>query len=73
MAKLHPNKEISNAIEYALENGWNFRKSNGHIFGILYCPANSRSGCRLAVYSTPRNPTAHAKDILRAVDKCECG
>ncbi|WP_339747378.1 hypothetical protein [uncultured Rubinisphaera sp.] len=73
MAKLHPNKEISQAIEYAIEQGWKFIKSNGHVFGILHCPANNREGCKRSIFSTPRNPEAHARDILRAVSRCSHG
>ena len=72
MAKNHPNKEISAAIDFALANGWRFEKSNGHIFGMLYCPANKRSGCKKGVFSTPRNTTAHAKDIRKFVLRCDC-
>ena len=45
-------------------------KWKGHIFGTLWCPLQTREGCRFRVYSTPRNPEDHAKRIRRAVDGC---
>ena len=34
-------------------------------------PERTRAGCRLHVWSTPRNPFAHAKDLRRDIDKCQ--
>ena len=68
----HPNKHIRAAIKYAEDAGWTFRKAAGraHVFGRLFCPQHDRNGCVKAVYSTPRDPEDHAKDIRRAVDRC---
>ena len=68
----HPNKEIRAAVDYALANGWRLVEagSHSHIWGTLLCSHADRSGCRKAVYCTPRNPQNHAKDIRRAVDGC---
>ncbi|MBI1346984.1 hypothetical protein GC163_11920 [bacterium] len=65
----HANKHIRDAIEYAQEKGWTLRPGH-HAFCILYCPAGMRGGCQKSVWSTPRNPEAHARDIRREVDKC---
>lgn len=70
MAKSHPNKHIREAIKYAERHGWTFTPSASHIFGTLWCRGGERDGCRQPVYSTPRVPEAHAKDIRRAVDRC---
>jgi hypothetical protein len=72
MATDHPNKHIQAAIEYALRQGWTLQKAGprAHVWGRLYCPRNDRSGCIRAVYSTPRHPEDHAKDLERAVDRC---
>ena len=69
----HPNKHIRTAVEYALSHGWTLRKSGprAHIWGRLYCSLRSRDGCSRAVYSTPKCPEDHAKDIRRAVDRCQ--
>lgn len=64
----HPNKHIREAIRYAEQHGWTFEKSRGHIFGTLRCPV--RGACRHSVFSTPRNPEGHAKEIRRVVDRC---
>jgi hypothetical protein len=67
----HPHKEIEGAVQYAEAHEWRFIKGKGHGWGRLLCPFNSREGCQVSVWSTPRNPERHAKDILRAVDRCE--
>jgi len=68
----HPNKHIREAVDYALAHGWTLRKAGAqaHIWGMVYCPQHDRTGCHRAVYSTPRIPEAHARDICRAVDRC---
>ena len=68
----HPNKEIREAIDDALANGWRLQKSSGHAhsWGTLYCPLANRNGCRFFIRSTPSNPHAHAYALRRAVDKC---
>ena len=70
MAKRHPNKHIQGAVEHALEQGWRLVESQGHAWGILFCPHGQRGGCQISVYSTPRNPQAHARRIRREVDGC---
>ena len=71
----HPNKHIRGAIEYALNHGWTLQKARAraHIWGRLYCPQHDRDGCARAVYSTPKNPEDHAKDIRRSADRCPHG
>ncbi len=61
----HPNKHIREAIEYAEAHGWRLHegKRRAHIFGTLWCPLATREGCRFRVYSTPRHPEDHARDI----------
>jgi hypothetical protein len=70
VAKHHPNKEVSDAIAYALSLGWRFVKGSGHRFGTLLCPQADRSGCRVGVASTPQNPGQHARRIRHDVDRC---
>jgi len=69
----HPNKHIREAIKYAEQHGWRFTLSQGHNFGLLWCAEASRDGCRQPVYSTPRNPERHARDIRRSVETCPHG
>jgi hypothetical protein len=66
---MHPNKHIREALKYAAENGWLFSKSHGHPFGRIKCGFGHRR-CQLSIWSTPRNPEAHAKAIRRVVDAC---
>ena len=70
MAKHHPNKEVSDAIDQALGLGWRFILGSGHVFGTLMCPEESRTGCRITVFSTPKNPGNHARWIRRQVEAC---
>lgn len=69
----HPNKAIEAAIQYAEDNGWRYREAGGssHAWGRLLCPEESREGCQMSIWSTPRNPENHAKQIRRRVDNCE--
>lgn len=69
----HPNKEIQKAIDYAEGHGWTIIKSNAqaHAWGKMRCPEGSRDGCKQrSIYSTPRNPTKHARQLMRFVDQC---
>ena len=67
----HPKKEIEEAVVYAESRGWDLIRSGSHVWGILHCPGRGRGGHRVSVYSTPRNPTAHARDLRREVDRCQ--
>ena len=71
--RLHTDKHIRLAIQAALNRGSRLRPGGGHAFCVLYCPANERGGCLKSVWSTPRNPEAHARDILRSVTRCPHG
>jgi len=63
------------ALEYAEAQGWTVEKARGHAWGRLYCPYNDaecRCGefCITSVWSTPRNPGNHARQLTRVVDNC---
>ena len=64
----HPDKEVEDAVSYAESLGWRVRMQ-GH-WGRLYCPHADRDGCQVGVNGTPRNAGDHARQILRAVDRC---
>jgi hypothetical protein len=66
----HPNKEIEAAVAYAEGQGWTWFKVQGHAWGKLYCPHHDRDGCIVFVWSTPRVPEHHARQIRREVDRC---
>jgi hypothetical protein len=66
----HPNKEIESAIQHAEDRGWRVLAGGSHAWGFLYCPEQTREGCRVPVYSTPRNPEGHARRILQRIDGC---
>lgn len=78
--KKHPKKEIQAAIVYAESKGWRIEASggSGHSWGQMYCPYNEndcRCGeyCISSIWSTPRSPGNHAKQIRRVVDNCTGG
>lgn len=63
----HPKKEVEQALRYGEENQWTVEQTaSGHSWGVARC----EKGCKVAVWSTPKNPGNHAKGIRRAVDKC---
>lgn len=72
--KRHPSKAIEEAVVYAEQKGWRYKKTgnSAHAWGRLLCPQISQEGCKLSVWSTPANPENHAKQIKRAVDRCIC-
>lgn len=75
LSNRHPDKDIQEAIEVALAAGWKLvkRKGKGHAWCILLCPLSDRTGCRISVWTTPRNANNHANQITRKVAKCDCG
>lgn len=76
MARLrHPNKHIDRAIEYAVSLGWTVEKSgaHAHAWGRLFCPHSTREGCIISVWSTPRVPENHARQIRQRIDGCPHG
>jgi hypothetical protein len=77
MDKKHSKKEVREAIEYAKSKGWRIQLSSGsgHAWGQMYCPYNDkdcRCGefCIASIWSTPRSPVSHARQIRKVVDKC---
>lgn len=69
----HPNKDVEAAIQHAEDHKWTVKKG-GH-WGFLYCPFNDaecRCGtrCKAGIWSTPKNPGNHAKQLREVVDGC---
>lgn len=69
----HQNKHVDRAVSYAVSLGWRLEMSSGHAWGFLLCPWSTREGCKVTVYSTPRNPENHARHLTRGVDRCPHG
>lgn len=74
----HPKAAIEMALQYAEARGWTVRKAgkSAHAWGVLECPNNDpecRCGkfCRNGIWSTPRNTEAHARAIIKWVEKCK--
>jgi hypothetical protein len=71
----HPNKEVEAAIRHAEDRGWRVAVGGSHAWGKLYCPYNDterRCGefCITSIWSTPKNPVNHSRQLNRVVDKC---
>ena len=69
--KRHPNKHIREALEYALENGWEVIETgkSAHAFCRIRCLLGHGEHV-MGVWSTPKNAENHAKQILRKVNQC---
>ncbi len=70
--KQHPNKEIRAAIDAAVEAGWKVVESgkSSHAFCRLKCGEGHREH-QMSIWSTPRNATAHARQIRRKIEECQ--
>jgi len=66
----HPSKEIEASVSYAEDQGWSWTKVKGHAWGKLQCAYHDREGCTLFVWSTPKSPENHAKQLRRQIDRC---
>jgi hypothetical protein len=71
----HPDKDVERAIQYSETNGWRIEVGGGHAWGRMYCPYKDdecRCGefCIASIWSTPKNPGAHARQLKRLVDNC---
>jgi len=71
----HPKKDVESALRYAERRGWRVEEGGGHAWGRMYCPRNDetcRCGefCITNIWSSPRNPGSHARQIRRVVDNC---
>lgn len=70
IGKLHSKKDIDKALQYAIQHGWKYEKSNGHPAGILMCTHKNKCH-RKSIPSTPVNHGAWAKRIYKWVDECK--
>ncbi|MDT0178142.1 hypothetical protein Q9R34_19140 [Enterobacter sp. BRE11] len=72
--KKHPNKHIQAAIAYAISKGWVWVPpgDSAHCFCKLRCgnPEDEHRDHRMSVWSTPKSPETHAKQIRRMADRC---
>ena len=71
----HPKPEVEAAIQHAEEHGWTIKVGGSHAWGRMLCPykdENCRCGefCITSIWSTPKNPGTHGKQLRRVVDKC---
>lgn len=62
----HPEKDVERALRHGEDHGWSVTTPYGH-WGISWCRAHV---CFVNVWSSPKNPTNHAKQIRRKVDQC---
>jgi N6-adenosine-specific RNA methylase IME4 len=68
----HPKKDVEEALKYAESKGWTVEVGWGH-WGRMKCPNHSPEGCLVSINGTPRNAGNHGRQLMRAVDRCNCG
>jgi len=67
----HPKKDVEAALKEAEAAGWEvIPTASGHRWGVMRCSETSREGCQVSVWSTPRNPGDHARQLRRAIERC---
>lgn len=66
----HPRKDIEAILASAEDQGWRIVTRNGHCWGRLYCPFSDRDGCRVSIWSTPKNDHDHVETIAKVMRKC---
>lgn len=69
----HSRPEARDALAEAARAGWSFRKSAGHAFGRIACPAQGTpEACMVVIFSTsgPADGSETAKAIRRGLRKC---
>jgi hypothetical protein len=67
----HPNKDIREAIKYAISKGWKQVETgkSSHAFCRLKC-GKLHSEHQMSVWSTPKSTHQHALQIRRKVAQC---
>lgn len=75
LRRRHPKPDVEAALRYAETNGWKVTVGGSHAWGRMACPFNAadcRRGkfCLTSIWSTPRNPGNHARQLRRVVDNC---
>jgi hypothetical protein len=66
----HPKKEVNEALDYADQQGFEVEQTpSGHKWGRIRCTC----GRMFSVWSTPRSPFNHGRQIRRWVDQHEHG
>jgi hypothetical protein len=68
----HPDPDIEAAVAVLEALGWRWKAPgrSAHAWGRMLCPWHDRTGCRISVWSTPRDPARHARQIRRAGKRC---
>jgi hypothetical protein len=71
----HPDQDIEAALRHAESHGWSIVVGGSHAWGRMKCPCNdghcgSREHCITSIWSTPRVPIHHARQLRRIADRC---
>lgn len=67
----HPKKEVEKALAQMEKAGWEVAMaSSGHRWGVAKCGEASRAGCQVSIWSTPRSPGHHARQLLHRLEQC---
>lgn len=71
----HPKKEVEEALaELEASGDWIVTETagRGHWWGVAKC-VFGHGPCQISIWSTPRSPGNHAKQILRVATRCSNG
>ena len=68
----HPKKDVEAALAWAEAAGWHVTPTpSGHRWGVMRCGRpEGQTSCQASIWSTPRNPSDHGKQIRRRVQNC---
>lgn len=64
----HPKPDVERVLRTAEAAGRTVTPTSaGHRWGVAACPSDCQP---ISIWSTPKNPGNHAKDITRRVERC---
>lgn len=68
----HPDKDIEAAIQHLETLGWTYRNvgKSSHAWGRMLCPQHDSTGCQVSVWSTPKVPAMHARQLMGHGKRC---
>lgn len=71
----HPDKEIEATLKFAEFYGWRIDVGGSHAWGRIRCPFNKPSCrhqmfCQQMIWTTPKNPSSHARALKRGITGC---
>jgi hypothetical protein len=66
----HPKPWWREPLGNARAAGWHLQVFSGHAWGKVVCSRTMENPCTKAIFSTGRSGEAHAKDLMRLLQRC---